>query len=138
VLDQPRQKERLQQVVVVTDGEVTNTDAVIALTRKHADHARVFAFGIGAGSSQHFVKEWHGQDGRCRIHLSRRAHRAEGHAAVQPPPSPALTDVRRTGAPSSRQAPSIVPPVFSGGRLLLYAFVNEIRKHVAPTRVDWH
>ena len=46
---------RFRQVVVLTDGQVTNTDAVLALVSKHAAHDRVFALGIGAGASQHLV-----------------------------------------------------------------------------------
>src|SRR5262245_53068711 len=55
VLGQPRSSERPLQVVVLTDGEVTNTDAVIDLVRRHASRARVFAFGIGRAASQHLV-----------------------------------------------------------------------------------
>jgi len=45
-----------RQVLVLTDGEVTNTDAVIGLARRHASGARFFTFGIGAGASHHLVK----------------------------------------------------------------------------------
>jgi Ca-activated chloride channel family protein len=55
VLRQPR-SERPRQVVILTDGQVTNTDAVLALVRSHAADTRVFAFGIGAGSSRHLVE----------------------------------------------------------------------------------
>jgi hypothetical protein len=43
-------------VVVLTDGEVTNTDAVIELAAAHAHEARIFTFGIGYGASQHLVR----------------------------------------------------------------------------------
>ena len=56
VLEQPRPHGPSRQVVVLTDGEVTNTDAVIALARQHAATRRVFTFGIGAGASQHLVQ----------------------------------------------------------------------------------
>ena len=55
VLGQPRRSERPLQVVVLTDGEVTNTDAVIDLVRRHASGARVFTFGIGRAASHHLV-----------------------------------------------------------------------------------
>ena len=45
-----------RQVFVITDGQVSNTDEVIALVRSHADRVRVFAFGVGAGASHHLVK----------------------------------------------------------------------------------
>ena len=45
-----------RQVVVVTDGQVTSTDAVLAFVRKHEAYARVFTFWIGAGPSHHLVR----------------------------------------------------------------------------------
>ena len=44
-----------RHIVVLTDGEVTNTDAVLSLAKSHAARARIFTFGIGAGASQHLV-----------------------------------------------------------------------------------
>jgi hypothetical protein len=43
-------------VFLLTDGQVTNTDDVIALVRRHSDTTRVFTFGIGAGASDQLVK----------------------------------------------------------------------------------
>jgi Vault protein inter-alpha-trypsin domain/von Willebrand factor type A domain len=140
VLKQPRRGELLRQIVVLTDGQVTNTDAVIELAGKHTDHARLFAFGIGAGSSQHLVR------GMARAGRGAAEFIYPGEA-IEPKVvrqfvrllSPALTDVRMNwGAlgDGAVQAPSVVPPVFAGGRLLLYAFVKEIGKHVTPTRVE--
>ncbi len=52
---EPRHAET-RDLVVLTDGEVTNTDAVLALVKRHAAVARVFSVGIGAGASAHLVK----------------------------------------------------------------------------------
>jgi hypothetical protein len=77
VLEQPRQEGRPRQVVVLTDGEVTNTDAVLALARSHCAHSRIFTFGIGAGSSHHRAA-WRAQRGTADHH--RRAHEPKvGH-----------------------------------------------------------
>jgi Ca-activated chloride channel family protein len=51
VVQQPPAAGMPRQVLVLTDGEVTNTDAVIDLARRHAAAARFFTFGIGAGAS---------------------------------------------------------------------------------------
>ena len=56
VLALDRAATRGKVVVLLTDGEVTNTDAVIDLATRHAGTARFFTFGIGAGASQHLVK----------------------------------------------------------------------------------
>src|SRR6185503_10186070 len=56
VLEQGRHGALPRQVVVLTDGQVTNTDAVLALAAEHASTARIFTFGIGASASHHLVK----------------------------------------------------------------------------------
>ncbi|HSF14083.1 MAG TPA: VIT domain-containing protein, partial [Vicinamibacteria bacterium] len=56
VLSAPARRELPRQLFILTDGEVTNTEAVIALIRKHSDTTRVFTFGIGAGASHHLVR----------------------------------------------------------------------------------
>ncbi len=53
------QKEGYQRnVLVMTDGEVTNPDDVISLAKKHAGHGNVYlhAIGIGSGASRHLVQ----------------------------------------------------------------------------------
>ena len=50
-LEQPRDAELPRQIVVLTDGQVSNTDAVLALVAAHAANTRLFTFGIGAGAS---------------------------------------------------------------------------------------
>ena len=136
VLEQPRVEGRLRQVVVLTDGQVTNTDAVLALVSKHAAHNRVFAFGIGAGASQHLVSGIARAGGGAAefIHPGERIEpkvvRLLGRLL-----SPALTDVAVSwGGLDARQAPARVPPVFSGGRLLVYAFFSEVSRSLLPTR----
>jgi len=47
-----RGAERPRQVLLLTDGQVSNEDATIALARDHAATHRIFAFGIGPASSQ--------------------------------------------------------------------------------------
>ena len=137
VLEQTRRDGSPRQVVVLTDGEVTNTDAVLALARSHAAHARVFAFGIGAGSSQHLVNGLARAGGGSAefIHPGERIEpkvvRQFGRLL-----SPALTDVRASwGGLDAKQSPSAIPPVFAGGRLLLYAFVKEVTTGGTPATV---
>ena len=137
MLEQPRREGQPRQVVVLTDGEVSNTDAVIGLARAHAGHARVFTFGIGAGSSQHLVNGLARAGGGSAefIHPGERIEpkvvRQFGRLL-----SPALTDVRASwGGLDAKQSPSTIPPVFAGGRLLLYAFVKEVSTGGMPATV---
>jgi Ca-activated chloride channel homolog len=48
--------ERPRQLLVLTDGEVSNEADVIDLCGRYATTARVFAFGIGAGVSEHLIR----------------------------------------------------------------------------------
>ena len=45
-----------RQVFVLTDGQVSNTDDVVAYVRSHNHHARVFSLGIGSAVSRALVE----------------------------------------------------------------------------------
>lgn len=45
-----------RRVVLLTDGEVTNEPAVVALAGAHAETTAIFTFGIGYGASEHLVR----------------------------------------------------------------------------------
>ena len=49
-------RERRHRVVLITDGAVGNEDEVIDLCRRHAGHARIYAFGVGHAASEHLVR----------------------------------------------------------------------------------
>lgn len=48
--------ELLREVVLLTDGQVSNEDQVIALARTHAARTRIFTFGVGHGCSEYLVR----------------------------------------------------------------------------------
>jgi Ca-activated chloride channel family protein len=48
--------ERLREVVVLTDGQVTNEPALVKLAASYRGRARIFSFGIGPASSEFLVK----------------------------------------------------------------------------------
>ncbi len=123
-LEQPRRAELPRQVVVLTDGQVTNTDAVLSLASQHAATARIFTFGIGAGASQHLVRAL-ARAGGGSAEFIFPGERIESKVVRQFGRllSPALHDVKVEWVGASVTAmPMRVPPVFAGGRLLVYGF----------------
>jgi len=115
-----------RQVLVLTDGEVTNTDEVIELARRHASTARFFTFGIGAGASQHLVRAVARASGGAAEFIS-PGERIEAKVMRQFKRvfAPALTDVKvKWGQPGATPASDYVPPVFDGERLTIYALTD--------------
>ena len=135
--NQSRPTSMARQVVVITDGEVTNTDAVLAFVRKQEAYARVFTFGIGAGPSHHLVRGL-ARAGGGAAEFIMPGERASAKVTRQLARvlSPALTNVRLDwGGLEVTQAPSVVPPVFGDGRLLVYGIVKTPRERRQQTTI---
>ena len=131
VLRQKNLPELPRQVVVLTDGQVSNTDAVLELARAHAKTARVFTFGIGPGASHHLVQGLARAGGGSAEsilpgeRIESKVVRLFGRLL-----SPSITDVSLDwGTLDVVAAPSTVPPLFTNSRLVVYGFV----KKLAPT-----
>ena len=139
-LESPTSPTHPRQIFLLTDGQVSNTDQLVQLVRKHASGVRLFVFGIGgavdrslckrlarAGNGEcEFVTE---SGGEIQAKVMRQLSRALqpmltkvkldwGHLAV---PRPSSSFVH---PPSSRstfmQCPSTPPAVFAGTRFHLY------------------
>ncbi len=128
ILGRPRISERALQVVVLTDGQVTNTDAVLALVNKHAASIRVFSFGIGRGASHHLVRGL-ARVGGGAAEFIYPGERIESKVMRQFERllAPPLTDVSVNWGDSGLVAvrPTL-PPVFAGERLILYAQADRV------------
>lgn len=138
VLTRPASPELPLQVVLLTDGEVTNTDAVIALARQHAGHARIFTFGIGAGASAHLVRAVARASGGAAEFIA-PGERIEAKVLRQfrRVLAPAITNVRVEWPERVIAAPDVPPCVFDGECLALYGLgdgVPEGRVVLSGTR----
>ena len=56
IFKQPFKEGFLRQIFVLTDGEVSNSSAIVELVKKNNSKGRVFALGLGASASRHLVK----------------------------------------------------------------------------------
>ncbi len=126
IVERPLEAGRMRQVLLLTDGQVSNEAEVIELAKQHAQHARIFAFGIGAGVSEHLVREVarasHGE-----VEMIAPGERIEPKVLRQfgRVRSPALHDVKVDwGGLEVEQAPRVVPPVFKGEPLTVWAKVR--------------
>ena len=128
VLEQAASAELPRQVVILTDGQVTNTDASSGSRGACLDREDLYV--------RHRRRREPSPGARSRA--CRRRHRGVHLPGERIEPkvlrqvarllSPALTDVcvEWVGGDVT-QAPVKIPPVFAGGRLLVYGFVKGAR-----------
>jgi Ca-activated chloride channel family protein len=113
-----------RQVILLTDGQISNEPAVIELARRHRGINRFFTFGIGPASSQHLVRGL-AEATRGAAEFITEGERIEERVlrTFSRLSTPAMTDlvVRWDKARGVEQAPSEVPPIFDGDALTVYA-----------------
>jgi Ca-activated chloride channel family protein len=126
ILERPSASGLARRVLLLTDGQVSNEADVIALAKQHGDRARVFAFGIGAGASEHLVRGV-ARASRGAAEMIAPGERIEPKvmrtfARVR---TPSFDDVRVDwGSLRVEQAPQRTPPVFAGDALTVLARIE--------------
>lgn len=134
VLTRPAAPGLERRVVLLTDGEVTNEPAVIALAGEHADTAAIFTFGIGFGASEHLVRAVaRASRGACEMifpgeRLEAKVLRQLGRLA-----GPVLRDVTLAwdGLTVLEQVPHRLPRLFVSEPVTVYARLRGTRSGVA-------
>jgi Ca-activated chloride channel homolog len=118
--------KRPRRILLLTDGQVSNEDEVMALARKHAETTRIFSFGIGAGASEHLVRG----TARASRGAAEMIHPGE---RIEPKVLRMFARVRMPVLDDARidwkglvveQAPRDLPPVFAGEALTVLARIE--------------
>ena len=112
-----------RQLVVLTDGQVSNEAACIALAGQHASTTRIFTFGVGHGASVHLVRGLAKATGG-EMELIHPNERIEPKVLRQfrRVASPALRDVKVEWGDLEVDlvAPKRPPVLFDGDRVTLF------------------
>lgn len=121
ILSVPPRAGTIRNVIVLTDGQVTDEPAVIDLARKHRANNRIFSFGIGAAASSFLVKGLARATGAAAEFISAgeriddKVLRTFGRLA-----SPPVTDVTIDWDGCDVQTLAELPPVFDGDVLAVF------------------
>ncbi|CAF4668073.1 unnamed protein product, partial [Rotaria sp. Silwood1] len=120
-----------RQILLLTDGEISNVTEVMNLCRSMSTSSRIFSFGLGHSPSRSLIK------GLARSTNGRFTFIPPGtsvdiHVAeqLQKALEPCITNVKiKWNIPSSTSSklqtiPTVVPPVYANDRLLFYALVE--------------
>lgn len=113
-----------RQIILLTDGQISNEPAVIALARKYRSWNRIFTFGIGPASSRHLIRGL-AEATRGAAEFITEGERIEEKVlrTFSRLSTPALTDlaVQWETAGELEQAPAEIPPLFDGDAMVVYA-----------------
>ncbi|XP_075913292.1 von Willebrand factor A domain-containing protein 5A-like isoform X2 [Petromyzon marinus] len=118
--------EHPRQLMVLTDGEVSNTRDVISLVKKNASKHRCFSFGIGDGASTELIKGIAASGGGTAEFITGK-ERLQGKVlkALKCALQPTLTSVSLSWSLPPGLSAIVVPEVprsiFLGQRTILYA-----------------
>ena len=116
---------RVRQVILLTDGQVSNEPAIVALARQHRASNRIFTFGIGSASSAFLVKGLARATGgaaefiTAAERIEEKVLRTFGRIA-----SPMLSDVTIDWGGADVQTMAELPPVFDGDVLTVFGRVQ--------------
>ena len=123
ILSQKPAAGSVRNIVLLTDGQVSNENAVIALAKLRRSCNRFFTFGIGTAASAFLV------NGLARVtggaaefiapgeRIEEKVLRTFGRIA-----SPPVTDVEIDfGNADAQVAPRVLPPLFDGDALRIFA-----------------
>ncbi|XP_054848954.1 von Willebrand factor A domain-containing protein 5A-like [Eublepharis macularius] len=118
-----------RQLFVFTDGEVSNTDEVIAEVRRHSSSHRCFSFGIGEGASTALIKGIaRAAGGSAEFITGKERMQAKALQSLKKALQPVATGISlRWDLPSGLEAVLVgsgPQVIFEGQRSLIYAQIR--------------
>ena len=133
ILKKKVKKNGQRQIIILTDGQVANEDAVIDLAKKYGKNNRIFSFGIGGGASEYLVRglsrvtdgqsEFISEEERVEAKILRTFSRLSS-------PKVESVDIDWHGVDVEMSA-SDIGPIFEGDFLTLYGrFGSDVPKQI--------
>ena len=124
ILRVPPRPGTIRQIILLTDGQISNEAEVLALARRHRDHCRIFTFGIGAAASASLVNGLARATGGAAEFIT-AGERIEGKVlrTFGRLSSPQVSDVELDFGDADVQTLASIPPVFDGDSLAIYGRV---------------
>uniref|UniRef100_A0A8C4YX55 von Willebrand factor A domain-containing protein 5A-like n=1 Tax=Gadus morhua TaxID=8049 RepID=A0A8C4YX55_GADMO len=126
IFKQPCIPSQPRQLFVFTDGEVSNTKAVIDVVKRNSGSHRCFSFGIGGGASTALINGL-AKEGRGHAQFIAGADRMQSKVmqSLRFALQPAVVDISVTwDVPAGVSVTTLTPPItnlFQGQRSLIYA-----------------
>uniref|UniRef100_A0A6J0UQQ6 von Willebrand factor A domain-containing protein 5A-like n=1 Tax=Pogona vitticeps TaxID=103695 RepID=A0A6J0UQQ6_9SAUR len=126
IYSEPCHEGHPRQLFVFTDGEVSNTDKVIAEVQHHSSSHRCFSFGIGEGASTALIKGIaRAAGGSAEFITGKERMQAKALQSLKKALQPAVTKISLNWhLPSSLEAMLVGSGprvIFQGQRCLIYA-----------------
>lgn len=116
-----------RDVLLFTDGEVTNPDEVIQIAASSRDKMRVFTFGIGYGASHHLVKGIaRATNGTCEMIQPGEKIQPKVLRQFSRMSQPFLTNLSLDLEGGDFELPGSMPPIFDGDSCTVYLKITSI------------
>jgi Ca-activated chloride channel family protein len=120
----PPRAGSVRQIILLTDGQISNEAEVVALARAHRDGNRIFTFGIGSAANSSLVTSLARVTGGMSESIA-YGERIEDKVlrTFARIASPQISDVEIDFGNSEVQTLSSIPPIFDGDALAIYGRV---------------
>lgn len=111
----------VRQIILLTDGQVTNEPQILALARQQREHNRIFTFGIGSACSAFLVRGL-ARATRGAAEFISASERIEDKVlrTFSRIASPGVRDVQLDWGNADVQTLAEIPPVFDGEVLAIF------------------